>query len=199
MTADAKTGLKAVVALHQVNDHELLARVVYAEGLSTGFGDDQLVYDAIAWGVMNRVRLGDSSHKMQLVYGQGVKGVIFKKGQFNPAISGKSPFSKSFLCPDHSGHWRMAKTAAERAIKGTGNPFIQTPWEKQHNLSLVVNFYYPKSSQAKGPFAPWEGSKSLRFTGDITMDGNILPASKIRFYRLSHSSEDLKCKKANNQ
>jgi len=192
LSSDPNAGVESIATAKNITDQELLARLVYAEGLSTGFADDGLVYDGIAWGVMNRVRLGASSPRLRRTYGQGIQGVIFKKGQFNPAISGRSPFSKAFLCPDHAQHWRMAKGAAERAVKGTGNPFIRTPWEKRHGLSLVVNFYYPQSTQAKGILAPWEGNRSLSFVGDILIDGTLLSANKIRFYRLNYPPADIK-------
>jgi hypothetical protein len=191
LSSAPKASVESIITTKNVNDQELLARLVYAEGLSTGFADDQLVYDAIAWGVMNRVRLGEYSQSMRRAYGQGIQGVIFKKGQFNPAISKRSPFSKAFLCPDHTGHWKMAKAAAARAIKGANNPFIQTTWEKRNGLSLVVNFYYPQSTQAKGKLAPWEGNKSLRFIGDIWINGKVLSADRIRFYRLNYPPNDL--------
>jgi len=171
---------------------ELLTRLVYAESISTGFGDDPLVHQAIAWGVMNRVRLGDLSPSMQRTYGRGIQGVVFKKGQFNPAVSERSQFSREFLCPKDIERWRLARAAAETALNGEGNPFIMTPWEREHNLSLVVNFYYPKSVQAKGPLAPWEGNKALKFVGDVSMGEKVLPASRVRFYRLAHPPSDLK-------
>ena len=195
LSSDPRASVESTTFAKNISDQELLARLVYAEGLSTGFADDQLVYDAIARGVMNRVRLGESSQSMKRTYGQGIQGVIFKKGQFNPAISKRSPFSKAFLCPDHASHWSMAKAAAERAIKGANNPFIQTTWEKQNSLSLVVNFYYPQSTQAKGTLAPWEGNKSLSFVGDILIDGKVLPAKRIRFYRLNDPPVDMKITK----
>jgi hypothetical protein len=171
---------------------ELLARLVYAESVSTGFGDDPLVHQAIAWGVMNRVRLGDLSPSMQRTYGRGIQGVIFKKGQFNPAVSEMSLFSREFLCPGDGERWRLAKAAAETALNGRRNPLIMTPWEREHHLSLVVNFYYPQSVQAKGSLAPWEGNKALTFVGDVPMGEKILPASRVRFYRLAHPPADLK-------
>jgi hypothetical protein len=85
----------------------------------------------------------------------------------------------------------MARNAAEAVIKGEGNPFIQTSWEKQHDLSLVVNFYYPHSIQAKGKFAPWEGNKSLLFIGDAPMGNTTLSADSIRFYRLKYPPGDI--------
>jgi hypothetical protein len=192
LKSDPKAGLESVITAKNIRDQELLARLVFAEGLSTRFIGDQLVYDAIAWGVMNRVRLGESSKIMRRAYGHGIYGVIFKKGQFNPAVSEKSPFSKAFLCPDHAGHWRMANNASAKAITGADNPFIRTSWEKQHALSLVVNFYYPQSVQAKGKLAPWEGNKSLSFIGDVLIDGKVLPAERIRFYRLKFPPKDIK-------
>lgn len=189
---DPQASVESIAKAKNITEKELLTRLVYAEGLSTGFAEDRLVYDAIAWGVMNRVRLGESSPGMRRAYGRGIHGVIFKKGQFNPAISRKSPFSKAFLCPDHAVNWSMAKVAAEKSINGIGNPFIWTPWEKRNDLSLVVNFYYPQSTQAKGTLAPWEGNGSLSFIGDIPIDGKLLSASKIRFYRLNYPPADMK-------
>jgi hypothetical protein len=195
LSPNAETNTESLIASHSISDQELLTRLVYAEGMSTGFGDDHLVYDAIAWGVMNRVRLGERSRSMQRAYGLGIRRVIFKKGQFNPAISKTSQFSKEFLCPEHAARWNMARNASETAIKGNCNPFIQTPWEKRNNLALVVNFYYPQSSQAKGRFAPWEGNKSLTFIGDLMLGTKTLPAVRIRFYRLKYPPTDMKTHK----
>ncbi|MEI2780996.1 MAG: hypothetical protein V9H25_06920 [Candidatus Competibacter sp.] len=87
-------------------------------------------YQAIAWGVMNRVRLGEASSAMRRRYGDGVAGVIFRKGQFNPAVSPRSPFSRDFLCPQDSARWGLAMEAAQIALRGRDNPFIQTAWER---------------------------------------------------------------------
>ncbi len=184
--------IESIIKANNIHDQELLARLVFAEGLSTRFADDQLVYDGIAWGVMNRVRLGESSQSMRRTYGRGIHGVIFKKGQFNPAVSRRSPFSKAFLCPDNEEHWRMASISAVKAVRGEYNPFIQTPWEKRHGLSLVVNFYYPASMQAKGKLAPWEANRSLSFVGDVLIKGRILSAERIRFYRLNLPPKDIR-------
>jgi hypothetical protein len=170
---------------------ELLARLVHAEARSTGFADDDRVYKAIAWSVMNRVRLGEASRALRRRHGDGVAGVIFRKGQFNPALSPRSPFSREFLCPRDTARWGWAMTAARTALRGAGNPFIQTAWERHHGLSLVVNFYYPRSVQARGPLPPWEGDRGLRFIGDVTIEGAVLPAERIRFYRLTTPPDDV--------
>ena len=175
----------------QPADAELLARLAYAEGRSTGFADDHRVYQGIAWGVMNRVRLSEISATARRQYGGGVAGVIFKPQQFNPAVSLRSPFSKDFLCPQDPARWRLAVDAARAARRGQDNPFTQTLWEQRHGRSLVVNFYYPHSSQARGPLAPWEGSRALRFIGNPS-SGNLPPAERIRFYRLAQPPGDLR-------
>lgn len=169
----------------------LLARLVYAESRSTNFADDARVYRAIAWGVTNRVRLGEASSAMRRRYGDGVAGVIFRKGQFNPAVSPRSPFSRDFLCPQDLARWGLATEAAQTALRGQDNPFVQTAWEREHGLSLVVNFYYPGSLQARGPLAPWEGDGGLHFIGEVSISGTVLPAERVRFYRLATPPNDV--------
>lgn len=188
---ETSDSVEYVVAKAKLAPKELLARLVYAEALSTGFGDDPLVHEAIAWGVMNRVRLAGRSESAKRSYGSGIRGVVFKKGQFNPAVSPKSPFSKDFLCPKESALWRMALESAGKAMAGEKNPFIQTLWEQENGLSLVVNFYYPKSMQAKGAYAPWEGGGGLEFIGDVLIGDKLLPAEHVRFYRLARPPKDL--------
>ncbi|NMQ05477.1 hypothetical protein E4Q08_09480 [Candidatus Accumulibacter phosphatis] len=99
-------------------DEELLARLVYAEARSTGFAGDPRVARGIAWGVMNRVRLGEVSASARRRYGSGVAGVIFQPQQFNPAVSRRSPFAAGFLCPQDAAAWRLAFAAAGMALRG---------------------------------------------------------------------------------
>ena len=183
--------IEAAVRRHGPSSRELLSRLAHAEGRSTGHPTDPLVYEAIAWGVMNRVRLGERSPTMRRRYGDGLAGVIFRQGQFNPAVSSRSRFSREMLCPTDARTWAMAEAAAEVALAGDDNPFVQTEWERRHGLSLVVNFYYPDSVQARGPLAPWEGDAGVRFVGDLALAGRILPPSRIRFYRLTAPPGDI--------
>jgi hypothetical protein len=192
LARDASDSVEFLAAKAKLSPKELLARLVYAEALSTGIGDDPLVHEAIAWGVMNRVRLAERSESMKRSYGSGIRGVVFKKGQFNPAVSLKSPFSKDFMCPKERAIWRLSLEAAGKAMAGEKNPFIQTSWEQENHLSLVVNFYYPKSIQAKGPYPPWEDGGGLEFIGDVMIGDKMLPAEHIRFYRLARPPADLK-------
>lgn len=191
LTVGGQDTIRSTVLNTRPEPAELLGRLVYAESRSTGFADDGRVYRAIAWGVMNRVRLGEASSAMRRRYGDGVAGVIFRKGQFNPAVSPRSPFSRDFLCPQDSARWRLATEAAKTALRGQDNPFVQTAWEREHGLSLVVNFYYPGSPQARGPLAPWEGDEGLRFIGEVSIGGTVLPAERVRFYRLATPPTDI--------
>lgn len=183
--------IEQAVRRHDPPALELLARLAHAEGRSTGHPADPLVYEAIAWGVMNRVRLGERSEAMRRRYGEGIAGVIFRKGQFNPAVSPRSRFSRELLCPSDHHSWALATAGATAALAGKGNPFVETEWERRQGLSLVVNFYYPNSVQARGPVAPWERDTALRFVGDVTFPGGVLPASRIRFYRLTAPPGDI--------
>lgn len=182
---------RAAMLRHSPTDQELLARLAYAEGRSTGFADNPQVYRGIAWGVMNRVRLSQVSAQARRQYGDGVAGVIFQPRQFNPAVSPRSAFAADFLCPQHAARWSMALEAAAAALRGQANPFLQTPWEQRHGRALTVNFYYPQSPQARGPYAPWENSPTLRFIGDPSPGGALPPARQIRFYRLAQPPTDL--------
>ncbi len=60
----------SLIAASRIGERELLAKLVYAEVMSTGFGDDFLVYASITWGVMNRVWLGEMSGTMRRAYGR---------------------------------------------------------------------------------------------------------------------------------
>lgn len=183
----ASSSIESQIMAHAVPEEELLARLVYAESISTGFPEDPVVYEGIAWGVMNRVRLSEKFPALSRRYGSGVADVIFKRGQFNPAISLKSPYSREFLCPRNASWWEHAVKASHGTQHSQKNPFLQTDWERQNKVSLVVNFYYPASKQALTPYAPWENDKTLIFIGDVAMNNKILPASRIRFYRLARN------------
>lgn len=185
------SGIEAAISASGISEEELLARLVYAETASTGFPHDPVMYEAISWGVMNRVRLGGASPSMQKAFGKGIHGVVFQKGQFNPALSRGSPFSREFLCPGDPWKWEKAQVAARKAMEGEGNPFISTEWEKRHGLSLVVNFYYPSSVQAQEPYAPWENSTALRFVEEARIGDSVVPPERVRFYRLSRPPGDV--------
>ncbi len=166
----------------QVSDQELLARLILAEGISTSClgktpEKDRKIFELLSYGVMNRVSMSAHSKKMQTKYGQGVRGVIFHPGQFNPAVSQRSQFSKIFVCPVESdlsrGLWNLAWEAAGKAItRPADNPFLITDWEKKKGVSLVSHFYYPKSAQATKSPPRWAdvSKHSKTWVKDVGID-----------------------------
>lgn len=142
----------------KLTDFEVLARLAFAEGISTNmekcekYGES--VFESIAWGVQSRVDLAKADPQWAKSFGQGYRGVIFKKAQFNPAVSKKSVYSKLFLCPtEHplwKEYWAHATTAANKVVTSPDkNPFLK------NGRALVTHFYYPQSSQATNPPVSW--------------------------------------------
>ena len=160
---DPSDTVEYVAAKAKLSPKELLARLVYAEALSTGFGDDPLVHEAIAWGVMNRVRLAEHSASSKRSYGSGIRGVVFKKGQFNPAVSPKSPLesrtsgsmlrgtssaasSSSSQSPVRMSYMRV-RAALDASVAWTFPPVrCQTS-----QVSTVPKASWPRSAAARAP------------------------------------------------
>ena len=55
---------------------------------------------------------------------------------------------------------------------------------------VYAEIYYPRSTQARGPLAPWEGSSGLSFIGEPG-SADLPPAGRVRFYRLERPPADL--------
>jgi hypothetical protein len=186
-----------VIEKAKISDHEILSRLVFAEGISTNFGShdvcksqSSMIFESIAWGVMNRVRISEKIPAFQKEFGKGIVGVVFKPGQFNPAVSKRSQFSKFFLCPsDAPGwaeNWRKAEESAQRAIQSPSeNPFLETDWERQNGMSWVVQFYYPKSIQATLVPPHWAdvSKNSKTFVRKVQINGSLLSTECIWFFR----------------
>jgi hypothetical protein len=169
----------------KLTDEELLARLSFAEGMSTSC-PNPAVFESISWGVANRAKLGHLSSRFKKKYGRGIPGVIFKAGQFNPAVSSKSRFSKLFLCPTSEPnwalHWTHVVNAAQKVMTSPEkNPFFITHWEKMSQVSLVTHFYYPKSEQATGKAPKWANpARSLK---KVQVAGAELDTQCIWFFR----------------
>ena len=149
------------------------------------------ILHAIAWGVMNRVRLGQARAALGTKYGAGIRGVVFKPGQFNPAVSVRSRFAPVFLCPTAhpawAQYWSTAVVAVGQAQHAPEqNPFLLTAWEKRTGLSLVAHFYYPLSVQATPQPPAWAetSARSTTFVRDVTVCGTQLNTTCIWFFRL---------------
>lgn len=144
-------------------DEELLTRSVFAEGVSTYFyslmectKQSPLIFQAIAWGIKNRVDKAEKSTAHRKRFGQGIRGILFHLDQFNPSVSPNVEYSRLFACPtsyyegrDFRGlschknqkhftkknfekYWQLAKGAAQVVMdKKSVKPFQAT------------SFYYP--------------------------------------------------------
>ena len=146
----------SVEGLAGVSDRELLARLVFAEGMSTGVGRvkecrEADVFSRIAQGVLSRVALAPK-------FGRGVRGVIFRKGQFNPAVSKRSRFSRAFLCPTewpgYVQYWSFALGAAAAGPEA--------------RFSGVTHFYYPKSEQATARPPGWADVRGKAYAPELS-------------------------------
>ena len=187
-----------------IGERELLARLVYAEGISTNFAGDaecgawgETIFTAIAWGVMNRVRLAESQPRFRSAFGTGIQGVIFKKRQFNPAVSTRSPFSKLMLCPSSDQRfvnlWPLAVAAVRAPLdEPAANPFLFSAAEKSSGISRVTYFYYPKSVQATKDPPSWADPKAsgTRFVLDVTIAGQRVSNSCIHFFRGEYNQKN---------
>ena len=130
-----------------LEEAEVFNRLVFAEGISTEAHYDPVckeqldaLYEAIAWGVMNRVRMSEASSALRRKFGQGVNGVIFKANQFKPSTSKKSKFTKVFLCPQRFEGWKNFWDRASRVTRK-----VRTFLEKIHLFKLtgrrVIKFH----------------------------------------------------------
>lgn len=179
--------LAELKASESISDQELLGRLVLAEGTSSGVAENaqcephwREIYQAIAWGVRARLAHGG--------YGKGLRGVIFKPGQFRPAISERSRFASLFLCPDPSPRWREVLKLVHEVVRApiTASPFLQDAGaqaaERSSGVSRVNQFYYPLSSQATAQPPAWAQKHTQRVRG-LKVGGRLIPDECIWFYR----------------
>ncbi|WP_273703023.1 hypothetical protein, partial [Candidatus Accumulibacter vicinus] len=80
-------------------------------------------------------------------------GQNFQQRRISPPLPKRLPQAVLLLNPQDAAAWRFAVAAAGMALRGHGNPLPDTPWERHHGLSLVVNFYYPRNYSA----GSWHG------------------------------------------
>lgn len=197
LTRAGTQSTEQVVVAARLTEEESFARLVFAEGVSSNWGQEpacarqaHAILHAIAWGVMNRVRLGQARAALGTKYGAGIRGVIFKPGQFNPAVSARSRFAPVFLCPTAHPAWAQYWSTAVAAVwhaqhAPEQNPFLLTAWEKRTGLSLVAYFYYPLSVQAPPPPPAWAetSERSTTFVRDVTVCGTKLNTTCIWFFQ----------------
>ena len=181
-----------------VEDAELLARLTWAETESLLSGPKagacvknfDVYAKAIAWVVRARVDLARRNARHRKLFGSGWYGVIFKKGQFNPAVSRKSAFQKLFICPQKSSrflkHWLQTQELADKVLdKHSLSPLVATRFEMSEGYSLVSHLYYPLSSQATSEPPAWVRdlrARKLQVRG-LKLDGLSLSDDCLWMFR----------------
>jgi hypothetical protein len=143
----------------QMSDTEALARLIYAEGLSTGFWknrcsapNEAAIFESIAWGVMNRVGASRANARP-------MKDIVFARSQFRTSFSSSrnNPFAVAFLCPlraqtyldstaaspgrsrNASALYQNAENIAQRVMAEFNRSGIPA------NRQNISNFFYPRS------------------------------------------------------
>lgn len=197
----------------KLTEKDLLTRLVFAETLSTNYfldpqcdGQGASIAKAIAWGVMNRVRMGNPNWN-------SVRKAAFAPNQFAPAISSKSIFSDLFTCPNllqqdetrmnerikeqknrFENHakkinreifyskyipmtFKFAKAATEEAFHGG---IDKNPFVKSGVPSPVLNFYYPLSDDVKDLNPDW--NRCNQPLDKVDIDGTRLNPHCARFF-----------------
>ena len=197
----------------KVREKEILIRLVLAESLNTNYFLDPkcvdqgpLITKGIAWGAMNRVRLGRREW-------DSVRKTVFAANQFAPAVSNLSIFADLFTCPTlveqsenqmnelmHEQKKRFeafakktkradlyekyipltlqfAKSAADEAFEG--NP-EKNPFTAAKVQWPVINFYYPLSDDVKYGNPDW--NRCNQPLDNIEIDGKRLDPYCIRFF-----------------
>lgn len=183
-----------IILAEKMTEFETLARLVFAEGISTNlikcekYGAS--LFESLAWGVENRVALAKTSTRYAKMFGSGIHGVVFKKGQFNPAVSKKSSYSKLFLCPsqhpDWKKYWALATQAADKVVTTPQkNPFLKNGPQK-NGVSAVTHFYYPQSTQATQPPVAWAdlsmSAAKKAYVDSIQIEGTRYSNECVQFF-----------------
>lgn len=183
-----------LIKKNELTDFEILARLVFAEGISTNlekcgkYGSS--LFESLAWGVENRVALAKANPAYAKMFGSGIHGVIFKKAQFNPAVSKKSSYSKLFLCPTEHPEWKKlwaySTDAADKVLQTPKkNPFLKAGPQK-HGVSAVTHFYYPHSSQATQPPVAWadlsKDAAKKAFVKGVSIEGHSYSNECVQFF-----------------
>lgn len=142
------------------SDHEVLARLIFSESLSTGYWSKscfapnaQALMEAIGWGVMNRV--AKYSPNRNDPKPDAIFHVVFAQRQFRTSFSAykDNPFAKAFLCPmeaekylkkveaseDPYDIYSMAKEVAAKILDKYQRDGIDPAF------AHITHFFYPQS------------------------------------------------------
>lgn len=151
VTKDYENNARQLAVKYQLTDQEVLARLIFSEGLSTGCLNHKVCSNVGSFKehVFNKIGLGIALRIKNNIY-----DVVFKKSQFrtsfSPKMSGKKKniFAHFFLCPEASESY--LKDSDIRYDDLFQNAFI-VAGDIIHSKSIpsdykkVTNFFYPKS------------------------------------------------------
>ncbi|MBX9766439.1 MAG: hypothetical protein K2X47_04130 [Bdellovibrionales bacterium] len=198
--ASATSSLENQFHSLNIEPSELLARLVWAESESLISGPTALAEKceaqfvtyakAIAWTVRARVELAKRNANLKKKFGSDWYGVVFKKDQFNPAVSKKSNFRKFFVCPQKSTrflkYWFAVRELADKVTdKHTLSPLVTTPFERSEGYSLIAHLYYPLSLQATTTPPTWvtQFKQAKQEVRSLKLDGLTLNNACLWMFR----------------
>lgn len=152
------------------SDHEVLARLIFSETLSTGYykkvceaASDEALMEAIGWGVVNRV--DKYSPKRDDPKPDAFFHIVFQPRQFRTSFSGKNdnPYARYFLCPDLAAEYFQKAESTENALavyakaKEVAARIIDTYQRSglPTNYSKITHFFFPHSDQGGNTRPSW--------------------------------------------
>lgn len=186
---------KAAATQADLSKTEVLARLIYAESLSTGYWKDRCqaasadaIMTGIGWGVLNRVK-GNLGKK------DPYYATIFQKSQFATSFTTSTkrpsnPFAKAFLCPLSAKDYLSTKTSAaeiyaqaqstaQKLVEQFEKTSVPAPYNK------VTNFFYPRSEyfgEMRPKWAPNENPEKNK--GYLNLLKTTSPC--VEFYNLKN-------------
>lgn len=143
---DNSSTVESMIEQCGIPEQEVLARLVYAEGISTGYADEPTVYEAIAWGVMNRVRLSEACPSKHVIYGRGIREWHSRKGNSIRPYPENRSFPGNFCArrTRHNGVWRSRP-------RGKPLPARETPSSK-HRGKKSMDFLWSWASTIRSRY-----------------------------------------------
>lgn len=155
--------------IQNFSDHEVLGRLIYSEGLATGFfaqkckspSADSLM-EAIGWVVLNRV--DKYSPRRDDPKSDALFHVVFAKNQFATSFRGKSnPFARAFLCPLEAQKYLESVKSTDNAysIYQQAKEIAAKLLDKYQRggidvrFSKLNHFFFPYSESGGGKRPTW--------------------------------------------
>jgi hypothetical protein len=161
-TKDFETNARKLAQAQKLSAEDVLARLIFSEGLSTGCLRDEdcntvadfktNILTKIGWGIAKRFK-NKNNQKNNTQLNKDIYDTVFKKLQFRtsftPKMSGNRDniYAQAFLCPEkvktylsevNLNYLELLKAAQEVAAQVSNEDIIG-------DYRFVTNFFYPKS------------------------------------------------------